>query len=106
MTMGFASGRDCGVMAISTALTNPTKRTANVSPATFCAHLESASCRLSCVMEEKIAAMIRTKRTVVRRFVSGCSTFLVLVLASASSWCAFFARKSQSVWTRVSMIVF
>ena len=75
MTMGFASGRDCGVMAISTALTNPTKRTADVSPATFCAHLESASRRLNSVMEEQIAAMVRTKRTVVRRFDSSCPTF-------------------------------
>ena len=64
-TMGFVSRTDCGVMAISTALTNPTKRTAHVSPRTSCAHLESASRPSSSVMGKKIAAMVQTKRTVV-----------------------------------------
>ena len=42
VTMAFALIKDCGVMAISTALTNPTKIIANVSQSTSCAHLESA----------------------------------------------------------------
>ena len=67
-------------MAISTALTNPTKRTANVYPGTSYAYLESASRRLSSATEEKIAAMVQTKGTVVRQFGSSCTTFLALVL--------------------------
>ena len=77
MTMAFALIKNCGVIAISTALTNPTKMTANVSPSTsLCAHLESASHNDSSVMEEKIAVTILTKTTAVRRFGSSCTTLV------------------------------
>ena len=76
MIMAFALIKDCGAMAISTALTNPTKTTANVSQSTSCAHLESASHHDSSVMEEKIAAMIQTKTTAVRGFGSCCTTLV------------------------------
>ena len=76
VTMAFALIKDCDVMAISTALTNPTKITANVSQSTSCAHLESASNHDSSVMEEKIAVMILTKTTAVRRFGSSCTTLV------------------------------
>ena len=76
VTMAFALIKDCGVMAISTALTNPTKITANVSQSTSCAHLESASHHESSAMEEKIAAMILTKTTAVRRLGSSCTTLV------------------------------
>ena len=93
VTMAFALIKDCGVMAISTALTNPTKITANVSQSTSCAHLESASHQGSSVMEEKIAVMILTKTTAVRRFGSSCTALVWL------------ACEVQSIWTSSSQIV-
>ena len=93
VTMAFALIKDCGVMAISTALTNPTKITANVSQSTSCAHLESASHHESSVTEEKIAVMILTKTTAVRRLGSSCTTLV------------WFACEVQSIWTSSSQIV-
>ena len=84
VTMVFALIKDCDVMAISTALTNPTKITANVSQSTSCAHLESASHHDSSVMEEKIAAMMLTKTTAVRCFGSVAAPRLCYSLVKAN----------------------